>query len=99
MTASTNSVYVTFNLEITSALENAKIKIQVTVTVGTDKFVYDTDDIPVGTMRKLGYREFCTFHSRPRFKPLDDTVCIIFACVQRTKVWLLNIIVLLVTAI
>ena len=53
---STNSVYVSFNLKITSALENAKIKIQVTVTVGTAKIVYDTDDIPVGTMGKIRFR-------------------------------------------
>ena len=53
---STNSVYVSFNLKITSALENAKIKIQVTVTVGTAKIVYDTDDIPVGTMGKMLFR-------------------------------------------
>ena len=53
--ASTNSVYVSFNLEITSALDSAKIKIQVTVTVGTVKIVYDTDDIPVGTMGNMPF--------------------------------------------
>ena len=53
--ASTNSVYVSFDLKITTALDNAKIKIQVTVTVGTAKIVYDTDDIPVGSMSKMPF--------------------------------------------
>lgn len=59
--ASTNSVYVSFDLKLTSALDNSKIKIQVTVTVGTAKTVYDTDDISVGSMGNMLFRQFQIF--------------------------------------